>query len=144
MTKSEWFLDNGLNASESGYKSLRECVEWTHLWSHSQKSDTSFLGFYNSKCEILHESSYDSNLDFLLNKMKNESFFLQNACLGLSLFIVIEKTLYFIGRVQLETMACRYAYLFPIWVAFLVHQLIFSPHFQTLRTSTSLLISESS
>lgn len=32
-------------------------------------------------------------------------------------------------------MACKYAYLLPLWIAFIVHQLVFSPYFETLRNS---------
>jgi hypothetical protein len=30
---------------------------------------------------------------------------------------------------------CKYAYLLPLWVAFFVHQILFSTHCQGLRNS---------
>ena len=33
-------------------------------------------------------------------------------------------------------MACRYAYLLPLWIAFLVHQVLFSSHFFGFREGT--------
>lgn len=36
-------------------------------------------------------------------------------------------------------MACKYMYLTPLFIAVIIHQIIFSPHFIQVKSSTFLL-----
>ncbi len=38
-------------------------------------------------------------------------------------------------------MTCKYSYLLPIWTALIIHQIIFSPQFESLRQRINTSIS---